>query len=218
MVYKVRAEMLSEAEVFERLELHRLVPVITLEAASQANALAEALVSGGLPVAEITFRTDSAIESIRRMAERGDLLVGAGTVLTPTQVDLAKAAGAKFVVSPGFNPRVVEHAKQVGMPICPGVCTPSDIEQAMEHGLSVVKFFPAEAMGGLSTLMAVSAPYRGIRFIPTGGIGRQNVRDYLAFDRVVACGGSWMVKPELYANGNFDAVRDAVRQAVTLVS
>lgn len=206
------------SEIYDTLGQHRLVPVIALDEVSQANPLADALVAGGLPVAEVTFRTAAAAESIRIMAERDDLLVGAGTVLTLEQVDQAQAAGAKFLVSPGFNPRVVGHALSIGMPICPGVCTPSDIEQAIEHGLEVVKFFPAEAFGGLSTLKAIAAPYRQMRFIPTGGIGPDNVADYLAFDRVVACGGSWMVKPSLYADGDFSGVEQAVREAVELVS
>ncbi|MCO6046427.1 bifunctional 4-hydroxy-2-oxoglutarate aldolase/2-dehydro-3-deoxy-phosphogluconate aldolase [Aeoliella sp. ICT_H6.2] len=203
--------------IYESLAEHRLVPVIALDDVAQASPLADALVAGGLPVAEVTFRTPAALESIRTMAQRGDLLVGAGTVLTTTQVSQAQAAGAKFLVSPGFNPRVVSHALSIGMPICPGVCTPSDVEQAIEHGLEVVKFFPAEAFGGLSTLKAIAAPYRQMRFIPTGGIGPGNVMDYLAFDRVVACGGSWMVKPSLYADGDFSGVETAVREAVQLV-
>ncbi|QDU89755.1 Putative KHG/KDPG aldolase [Pirellulimonas nuda] len=203
--------------VFEQLGRHKLAPVIALDDAKQAEPLAEALVAGGLPVAEVTFRTDAALESIRIMAQRGDLLVGAGTVLTTRQVDQAQEAGATFIVSPGFNPKVVRHAQQAGICVCPGVCTPSDIEQAIEHGLEVVKFFPAEAFGGLATLKAIAAPYRQVRFMPTGGIGPDNVRDYLAFDRVVACGGSWMVKPSLYADGDFAPVRRAAAEAVALV-
>ncbi len=205
-------------QIYEQLGRHKLVPVIALDEATQAGPLAAAPVAGGLPVAEVTFRTDAAVEAIRTMAERGDLLVGAGTVLSTHQVDQAEAAGAKFIVSPGFNPRVVEHAIQRGLPVCPGVCTPSEVERAIEHGLEVVKFFPAEAFGGLATLKAIAAPYRQMRFIPTGGIGPKNVRDYLAFDRVVACGGSWMVKPELYAGGDFSPVEKAVAEAVELVS
>lgn len=206
-----------ETTVFETLARHKLVPVIALDAATEADPLAHALVAGGLPVAEVTFRTAAAAESIRIMAERGDLVVGAGTVLTPHQIDQAQAAGAQFLVSPGLNPKVVQHALNVGMPICPGVCTPSDIERAMELGLEIVKFFPAESFGGLATLKAIAAPYAHMRFIPTGGIGPANVCEYLAFDRVVACGGSWMVKPALYADGDFSPVEQAVREAVSLV-
>ncbi len=204
--------------VFDEIEQHRLVPVIALDDAAQAAPLANALAAGGLPVAEVTFRTDAAAESIRIMSERGDLLVGAGTVLTPQQVDEAHAAGATFIVSPGFNPKVVAHAQNIGVPICPGASTPTDVEQAIEHGLDIVKFFPAEAFGGLETLKAIAAPYRGVRFIPTGGIGPNNVREYLAFNRVIACGGSWMVRPALYAEGDFLAVQMAVAEAVTLAS
>ncbi|QDU54796.1 bifunctional 4-hydroxy-2-oxoglutarate aldolase/2-dehydro-3-deoxy-phosphogluconate aldolase [Aeoliella mucimassa] len=204
-------------DIYKQLGQHRLVPVIALDQASDADPLAAALVAGGLPVAEVTFRTAAAAESIRIMADRGDLLVGAGTVLTTEQVDQAQAAGAQFIVSPGFNPKVVAHAIDQGIPICPGVCTPSDVEAAIEQGLEVVKFFPAEAFGGLATLKAIAAPYKQMRFIPTGGIGPGNVCDYLAFSRVVACGGSWMVKPELYADGSFGQVEQVVAEAVALV-
>jgi 2-dehydro-3-deoxyphosphogluconate aldolase/(4S)-4-hydroxy-2-oxoglutarate aldolase len=205
-------------EIYEQLGKHKLIPVIALDEAAQAAPLGDALLAGGLPVAEVTFRTAAAAESIRILADRGDLLVGAGTVLTTEQLDQAVAAGAKFIIAPGFNPKVVNHAINRGVPVCPGVATPSDIEQALEHGLEVVKFFPAEAFGGLATLKAIAAPYKQMRFVPTGGIGPDNVCDYLAFDRVVACGGSWMVKPSLYAGGDFGPVQKAVAEAVGLVS
>lgn len=201
----------------EILKQHRLVPVIVLDEVDDAAPLAEALVAGGLPIAEVTFRTEAAAEAIQAMSERGDLLVGAGTVLTVDQVDRALAAGAQFLVSPGFNPRVVSYATSRGVPIYPGVCTPTEIEQAIEHGIDTVKFFPAEAMGGLATLKAVAAPYGQMRFVPTGGITPENVANYLAFDRVVACGGSWMVKPSLWAGGDFGPVVQEVRQAVAAV-
>ncbi len=207
----------SDEYLTTQLTRHKIVPVIALEKASQAGPLAEALVAGGLPVAEVTFRTAAAAESIRIMADRGDLLVGAGTVLTTQQVDQAREAGATFLVSPGFNPKVVKHAQQVGLPIFPGVATPTDIEQALEHGLTVVKFFPAEAFGGLKTLKAIAAPYGQMKFIPTGGIGPENVKTYLAFNKILACGGSWMVQPSLYVTGDFSPVEKAVREAVTLV-
>lgn len=203
--------------VLDSLSRHRLVPVIALDEASHADPLAAALVAGGLPIAEVTFRTDAAAEVIRRMSARGDLLVGAGTVLTTQQVDAARAAGARFLVSPGCNPRIIQHAQLVGLPIFPGVATPSDIERALELGIRVVKFFPAEAFGGLNTLKAIAAPYGQMRFMPTGGITPDNVRSYLAFPRVVACGGSWMVGPALYADGTFGKVEQAVRDAVALV-
>lgn len=208
----------TTAAIVDQLQQHRLVPVIALEDAAQADPLANALVQGGLPVAEVTFRTDAAAESIRIMAARGDLLVGAGTVLTPEQADQAQIAGATFVVSPGINPKVVEHCLGQGIPIIPGVSNPTDIETALELGLDIVKFFPAEAFGGLKTLKAISAPYGRVRFMPTGGISPANVTDYLAFPKVVACGGSWMVKPNLYADGNFSPVEQAVREAVELVN
>jgi 2-dehydro-3-deoxyphosphogluconate aldolase/(4S)-4-hydroxy-2-oxoglutarate aldolase len=208
---------MTSKELYEQLGQYRLVPVIVLESASDAGPLAAALVQGGLPVAEVTFRTDAAAESIRAMAARGDMLVGAGTVLSVEQADRAIDAGAQFLVSPGLNPEVVRHAQSRGVPICPGACTPTEIEQAMSLGLDVVKFFPAEQFGGVATLKAISAPYRQIRFIPTGGIGPDNVKQYLGFNRVVACGGSWMVKPELFAEGDFQQVTDAVRQSVEFV-
>lgn len=206
----------AQQKVIETLGRYRLVPVIALQDAEDAGPLAEALVAGGLPVAEVTFRTDAAAASIRAMADRGDILVGAGTVLTTEQVDQARDAGAAFIVSPGLNPVVVERCFHVGLPICPGVATPTDIEMAMGLGLEVVKFFPAEAFGGIATLKAIAAPYGSMRFMPTGGIGPDNLKDYLAFDRVVACGGSWMVKPALYEDGDFSRVEQLTREAVAL--
>ncbi len=208
----------NTAKIVDQLGRHRLVPVIALEDADQADPLAAALVNGGLPVAEVTFRTAAAAGSIRAMAARGDLLVGAGTVLTPAQADEARDAGATFIVSPGFNPKVVQHCLDQDLPIVPGVSNPTDIEMALEHGLEVVKFFPAEAFGGLKTLKAMSAPYGNLRFMPTGGISPANVNEYLAFPKVLACGGSWMVKPALYADGDFAPVEAAVREAVKLTA
>jgi len=205
------------SSLIEQLATHRLVPVIAIENADQADPLAGALVAGGLPVAEVTFRTAAAADAIRAMSARGDLLVGAGTVLTTAQADEARDAGATFIVSPGLNPKVVRHCLDVGLPIIPGISTPSDIELALDHGLDVVKFFPAEAFGGLQTLKAISAPYGNVRFMPTGGITPENVASYLAFPKVIACGGSWMVKPALYAGGDFAPVEKAVRAAVALV-
>ncbi len=207
----------ATAAIHDQLAQHRLVPVIALQDAACADPLAEALVNGGLPVAEITFRTAAAADAIRAMAARNDLLVGAGTVLTPDQVDCARDAGATFIVSPGFNPKVVQHCLDQDLPIIPGVSNPTDIEMALDHGLQVVKFFPAEAFGGLKTLQAISAPYANLRFMPTGGISPKNITDYLAFPKVLACGGTWMVKPNLYANGNFEPVEQAVRKAVTII-
>lgn len=207
----------AQQHVLNTLGQHRLVPVIALHDADHARPLADALVAGGLPIAEVTFRTDAAAASIRAMADRGDMLVGAGTVLTPDQVDQAMDAGATFVVSPGFNPKVVQRCLDVGMTVCPGVATPTDIETALGFGLNVVKFFPSEAMGGIKMLKAIAAPYRMMRFIPTGGIDEENLKHYLLHDYVLACGGSWMVKPALYEDGDFSRVERVTHHAVQLV-
>lgn len=196
---------------------YRLLPVIALDDVAYALPLAEALISGGLPVAEVTFRTDAAAESIRVMSEIEGLLVGAGTVVQPDQVDAARDAGASFLVSPGTSPAVVERASEFGLPIFPGVATPSDIQLALSLGLDTLKFFPAESMGGLKTLKALAAPFPQVSFVPTGGIGPSNVSNYLAMPFVQACGGSWMVSPKLYANGDFNPVVEAVGKAVALV-
>ena len=195
---------------------HRIVPVLAVESVDHAVPLAKALQSGGLPIAEVTFRTDAAADVIRAMAAEKELLVGAGTVLRAEQVDQAVDSGARFAVSPGFNPQVVRRCIEVGLPIIPGVSTPSDLDMALEHGLEVVKFFPAEALGGVVMLRALAAPYRMLRFVPTGGIGPKNLQDYLALPQVIACGGSWMVKPDLYKDGDYSAVENAVRDALAL--
>lgn len=201
-------------DVLGTLGRHRLVPVVVLRDAADAAPLAEALEAGGLPVAEVTFRTDAAEASIKAMADRGGVLVGAGTLASPEQVDRAVDAGARFAVTPGFHDAVVERCQERGLPVFPGVCTPGDIERARAAGLSTVKFFPAEAYGGVNTLKALAGPYAGVRFVPTGGITSANVASYLALPSVVACGGSWMVKPELFAGGDFSGVREATRSAV----
>ncbi|MEM1026486.1 MAG: bifunctional 4-hydroxy-2-oxoglutarate aldolase/2-dehydro-3-deoxy-phosphogluconate aldolase [Planctomycetota bacterium] len=201
----------------DQIARHRLLPVIALHDADHATPLGHALIEGGLPVAEVTFRTDAAADSIRAMSRLDGLLVGAGTVVKPEQVDAAKDAGATFLVSPGTSASVVERAQQLDLPIFPGVATPTDIQLALSLGLDTVKFFPAEAMGGIKTLKALAAPFPGVRFVPTGGIGTGNVGDYLALPFVQACGGSWMVAPKLYADGDFTAVNDAVREAVATI-
>ena len=176
------------------------------------------MIKGGLPCAEVTFRTDAAEESIRIISENyPDMLVGAGTVLTTEQVDRAVAAGAKFIVSPGLNPKVVEYCVNKGIPVTPGTATPSEMEQAMSFGLDVVKFFPAENNGGLSMIKAVAAPYVGLKFMPTGGINATNVRDYLAYDRILCCGGSWMVKGDLIKAGDFAKIEELTREAAAIV-
>ena len=203
---------------FEKLEKFGVIPVIALDDPDDALPLAAALTDGGLPCAEVTFRTAAAEESIRRItAAYPDMLVGAGTVLTTQQVDRAVAAGAKFIVSPGLNPNVVRHCLEKGVPAAPGCCTPSEIEQAIELGFSVVKFFPAEAMGGLKTIKALAAPYTGLRFMPTGGINASNLRIYLEYPRVLACGGSWMVSKELIRAHDFAQITELVRQAAAIV-
>ncbi|MBN1541109.1 bifunctional 4-hydroxy-2-oxoglutarate aldolase/2-dehydro-3-deoxy-phosphogluconate aldolase, partial [candidate division KSB1 bacterium] len=183
--------------LLERLRELRVIPVVAINQAADAADLGQALVAGGLPCAEITFRTAAAPESIETLAKRGDMLVGAGTVLSIEQVKTAVDSGAQFIVSPGFNPKVVGYCVENNIPVTPGTATPTDIEQALGFNLPVVKFFPAEAFGGLKTLKAISAPYRNMRFIPTGGISAANLRDYLAFSQVWACGGSWMVQSAL---------------------
>ena len=203
-------------QVLKQIGESKLVPVVVLDSVDHAVPLADALVSGGLPIAEITFRTDAAEESIRVMAERGDLLVGAGTVLTTEQADRAIDSGAKFIVAPGTNPQVVEHCLSRSIPVTPGVATPTDIELAMSLGLETLKFFPAEVNGGVKALKAVSAPYGGVRFIPTGGISQQNLPDYLALPQVLACGGSWLAPRDKMAAGEFAAIKEAVKSAVQL--
>lgn len=204
--------------IFDQLQELGIVPVVVLDDVKDAEPLAKALVEGGLPCAEVTFRTDAAEESIRIMSEKyPEMLVGAGTVLTTEQVDRAVAAGAKFIVSPGLNPRIVKYCVEKNIPICPGCTNPSDIEQALENGLKVVKFFPAEPAGGLPMIKAMAAPYVGVKFMPTGGIKPSNVRSYLEYDRIIACGGSWMVPGDLVNSGDFDKIRELTKEAVEIV-
>ena len=204
--------------IFEQFSKIGIIPVVVLDDAKDAEPLARALCEGGLPCAEVTFRTAAAAESIRIMSEKfPEMLVGAGTVLTTAQVDEAIACGAKFIVSPGLNPTVVQYCLDKGIPVTPGTQTPSDMEKAIELGLDVVKFFPAEPAGGLSMIKAVAAPYVGLRFMPTGGISAKNVRDYLAYDRLIACGGSWMVKGDLVKAGKFDEIKARVSEAAAIV-
>ncbi len=205
-------------KVLEEIGRMGIVPVVVLDDAKDAEPLAKALCDGGLPCAEVTFRTAAAEESIRIMSEKfPDMLVGAGTVLTTEQVDRAVAAGAKFIVSPGLNPRIVKYCVDKGILITPGTANPSDVEQALEQGLEVVKFFPAEQAGGLKMIKAMAAPYTTVKFMPTGGINANNVRDYLAYDRIIACGGSWMVKGDLVKAGNFEKITELVKEAVAIV-
>ena len=205
-------------EMMKKLQKIGIVPVVVLDREEDALPLAEALVKGGLPCAEVTFRTAAAEGAIRKMAKAyPDMIIGAGTVLTTEQADRAIGAGAKFVVSPGLNPKVTEYVLNKGVPMTPGVCTPTEIEAALQFGLDVVKFFPAEPSGGLKMIKALAAPYVGLNFMPTGGISAANVRDYLAYDRIVACGGSWMVSGKLVKEAKFDEIEALVREAAGIV-
>ena len=202
-------------DMIKKISSLGIVPVIKLTDANNAVPLCRALANGGLPVAEITFRTAAAEESIRRVAqELPEVLVGAGTVLTIEQVNTAMNAGAKFIVTPGFDEEVTRYCVENNIPIFPGCPTTSDIQKAIKCGLKVVKFFPAETMGGLAAIKAVSAPYGGVKFMPTGGVNEKNLLDYLAFDKILACGGSFMVKEDLIEAGDFDAIEKLTRNAV----
>ena len=208
----------SAADVLGTLRKLRLVPVIVIDDPADAAPLAGALIEGGLPGAEVTFRTPNAADAIARMTDaHPDMLVGAGTVLSPQDAARAREAGARFVVAPGFSPAVVEHCLERAIPVYPGVCTPTEIEMALAKGLQVLKFFPAEAAGGLAFLKAVAAPYVGVEFIPTGGINPGNLPTYLAFERVVACGGSWMVPREWIVARQFDRIRAEAERAMRIV-
>ena len=185
-----------------------VVPVVVLEQSEDAVLLAKALIDGGLPCAEVTFRTAAAAESIRLMVEEyPDMLVGAGTVLTTEQVDQAMEAGAKFIVGPGFDPEIVDYCLKKEIPVFPGCITPSEAAQAVKRGLKVVKFFPAEQAGGLEMIKAMAAPYPMLKFMPTGGINPQNMEKYLSCNKILCCGGSWMVKGDLIKKRDFDRIR-----------
>ena len=195
-----------------------IVPVVKIEKAEDALPLGRALIDGDLPIAEITFRTSAAEESIKTLTgELPNLLVGAGTVLTVEQVKKAVSAGAKFIVSPGFNPKVVDYCVENSIPVTPGINNPTQIEMALERGIEVVKFFPAEASGGLPLLASMSAPYSGIKFIPTGGINQNNLCSYLSNKKVHACGGSWMLKDDLISSGNFKEITRLTKEAVSVM-
>lgn len=205
-------------EVLEQFGKIGIIPVVVLDDAKDAKPLGQALMEGGLPCAEVTFRTAAAEEAIRIMSESfPDMLVGAGTVLTTEQVDRAVAAGAKFIVSPGINPKVVDYCVKKNIPITPGTCNPTNVETALEFGLDVCKFFPAEQAGGLNYIKAIAAPYVGMKFMPTGGINAQNVREYLKYDRILACGGSWMVKGDLIKAGDFAKIKELTAEAAAIV-
>ncbi len=200
-----------------RLRQLGVIPVVSIDRVELAIPLAEALLAGGLPCAEITFRTAAAESAIRTISQAfPEILVGAGTVLSEDQVERAIAAGAKFIVAPGFSPTVVTLCQEKNLPVFPGVCTPTDIMMALEVGLTILKFFPADAFGGLKTLKALSAPFPNVEFIPTGGITAANLENYLGFNKVLAGGGSWMVKSELIAAGNFAEITRLTEEAVAI--
>jgi 2-dehydro-3-deoxyphosphogluconate aldolase/(4S)-4-hydroxy-2-oxoglutarate aldolase len=203
-------------EKFKKVIQYRIVPVVAIKEAENAAPLAEALIQGGLPCAEITFRTPAAGSVIETLAKRGDMLVGAGTVLKIEQVQTAVDAGACFIVAPGLNPKVVQYCLNHSIPVTPGVATPTDIEAAMEFGLEIVKYFPAEAFGGIKTLKAISAPYTMMKFIPTGGINAANASEYLRHPKVAAVGGSWMVKSSLISDRQFETIARLTKEAVDL--
>ncbi|MCR5436113.1 MAG: bifunctional 4-hydroxy-2-oxoglutarate aldolase/2-dehydro-3-deoxy-phosphogluconate aldolase [Treponema sp.] len=205
-------------DVFKRIELNKIVPVVVLKDVGKAVPLVSSLLKGGLFCAEITFRTDAAEESIYEISKSfPDMLVGAGTVLSVEQVDKAVGAGAKFIVSPGFNPKVVDYCLKNDYPVCPGIMTPTELEMALDFGLDIVKFFPAENAGGLKMIKAMSAPYPSVKFMPTGGISPSNIREYLSCDKILACGGSWMVKSDLIETGRYDEIERLTFEASEIV-
>lgn len=206
-------------EMINKLKQFKVIPVIQINSVEQAIPLAKVLVENGLPVAEVTFRTEAAAEAIKAMREAyPEMCIGAGTVLNAEQIEQAQQAGAEFVVAPGLNPNTVRRCQEVGMPIVPGVNSPSQVEQALELGLNFLKFFPAEASGGVAMVKSLLAPYVDVSLMPTGGIGKGNVNDYLAIDRVVCCGGTWMVAPKLIENEQWEEIGQLVCEAVAHVA
>ncbi|MBS6194922.1 MAG: bifunctional 4-hydroxy-2-oxoglutarate aldolase/2-dehydro-3-deoxy-phosphogluconate aldolase [Clostridiales bacterium] len=205
--------------ILEEVAKLGVVPVVVLNDAKDAVPLAKALCEGGLPCAEVTFRTEAAEESIRLMCrEYPEMLVGAGTVLTIDQVERAVAAGAKFIVSPGFDAEIVDYCLEKGILVLPGCITPSEVAQGVKRGLEVIKFFPAEQAGGVAMIKAMAAPYTTVKFMPTGGISAKNLKEYLSCDKIVACGGSWMVKGDMIAAGEFDKIKEMTAEAVKLAA
>ena len=202
--------------VLDELCSRRVVPVVVIDELDTALPLARALVEGGLPVAEVTFRTAIAAVAMRLIADETDLLVGAGTVVRHEQVDLAFDAGARFVVTPGFSPAVADRCAELGIPVVPGVATATEVIAALDHGLDLLKLFPAEASGGIPLLRALRGPFPDVRFVPTGGVSAANAADYLAVPSVAAIGGSWMVAPELIRAGNFAEITRLAAEAVAI--
>jgi len=205
-------------DLLEKLGHLGVVPVVKIERSQDAVELGRALLAGGLPCAEITFRTAAAEEAIQRISSSlPEIIVGAGTVLSVDQADRAVSAGARFIVSPGFNPKVVDWCLEHDVPVTPGVATPTEIDMALEKGLEILKFFPAEALGGVAMLKAIAAAYGGVKFIPTGGINQDNLADYLAQPSVHCCGGSWLVKAKLISAGRFEEITQLTRDAISVV-
>jgi len=212
---------MSQETILNRVAQLGVIPVIAIEKADAAIQLADALLQGGLPVVEITFRTAAAAEVIRKIAqERPQLVVGAGTVLTTANLEAAKASGATFAVAPGLNPQIVKQAQAMGLPFVPGVATPTDIEQGLALGCKLLKFFPSEALGGVAMIEALSAPYKhtGVRFVPTGGVNTGNLESYLKLDTVAAVGGTWIAKKEDLQAGKWDDIRSRCKTALEIVA
>ncbi len=214
-LFQTAKNMSTVADKFEELGV---IPVVVLNDVKDALPLAKALVEGGLPCAEVTFRTEAAEESIKQIhAAYPDMLIAAGTVLTTEQVDRAVAAGASIIVSPGFDPEIVDYCISKNIEVCPGIVTPSELAQAVKRGLTRVKFFPAEAAGGLAMIKAMCAAYTTVKIMPTGGISAKNIKEYLACDKIFCCGGSWMVKGDMIKAGEFDKIKEMTEEAVNLV-
>ena len=205
-------------EIVKQIESLKVMPVVAIDSQDDAQRLADALIEGGIPCAEITLRTEAGLAVIESLSKRSDFLVGAGTVHNAKQAQAVVDAGGKFVVAPGFNPKTVSWCVDKNVPVFPGTSNPTDLEQALEFGLDIVKFFPAEAMGGVKTLRALHGPYRSLRFMPTGGVSMSNLMDYLSLPYVIACGGSWMVKSDLITEGRFDQITSLASQTMRLVS
>lgn len=209
---------MSDGDVLGLLCARGVIPVVVAEEMDVVRPLGDALKDGGLPVAEVTFRTAAAVEALRLLARDGDLLVGAGTIVCPEQVDLAHAAGARFIVTPGFSARVVDRCRELGLPVIPGIATATELIGALDHGIELVKFFPAEACGGVAMVSALRGPFPEVRFIPTGGINAANAAEYLAMPSVVAVGGSWMVASSLLNGRDFAGIAKLTAEAVQIAA
>lgn len=207
------------ADICEKMEELGVIPVVVLNDVKDAVPLAKALVEGGIPCAEVTFRTAAAEESIREIKKAyPEMLLIAGTVLTTEQVDRAVAAGAEMIVAPGFDPEIVDYCLEKNIPVCPGIVTPSELAQAVKRGLTRVKFFPAEAAGGLKMIKAMTAAYTNVRIMPTGGINAKNITEYLECDKIFCCGGSWMVKGDLIKAGEFEKIKEMTAEAKSIAA